>query len=95
MPFSCEDWVTITEQERINLICMGIFKHFKWFYEYQKRGLWSSFSNESKMKDSSQHKDDMAVATQDTSIICIDSDKLEKVLKKFELDEQRNRAYFI
>ena len=52
--FDCERWVDITSQEKTNLIYLDMFKHFKWFYDYQKKGLWQSFTNDPQFIDKSQ-----------------------------------------
>ena len=77
------------------MIYLDILKQFKWFLDYQVRGLWSSFSNNADLIDNSQKCDDMATAIHDTSVIVIDPVKLQKKLRFFEREDLRERANYL
>lgn len=93
--FDIEKWMKVSEQERLNLIYLDILKQFKWFLDYQERGLLSSFSNDANLIDNSQKCDDMATAIYDTSLIVIDPVKLQKKIKFFEREDLRERANYL
>ena len=71
-----EKYEELCGQDRLNLLYLDILKQFKWFIDYQVRGLWSSFSNATNIIDNSQKSDDMATSVHDTSVIIIDYVKL-------------------